>query len=161
MPPFASSPVFSLSELGISHLGFPGTPFSNILSFRLFVTQALLPGCWFGKCCPDEVSCTHVHLGNWIKFWGQGLGSCLFSQSPTHLAWCLIIEGSGQKNFQKPLCVPMGGFMPFFGGGWFVLFSLSLFFVYWDMIYIQYTSSFLGVHFDVFKQDYVVVSAPP
>ena len=40
-----SSPVFSLSELGISHLGFPGTPFSNILSFRLFVTQALLPGC--------------------------------------------------------------------------------------------------------------------
>ena len=79
MPPFPSSPVFSLSELGISHLGFPGTPFSNILSFRLFVTQALLPGCWFGKCCPNEVSCTHVHLGNWNNFWGQGLGSCLFS----------------------------------------------------------------------------------
>ena len=51
--------------------------------------------------------------------------------------------------------------MPFFGGGWFVLFSLSLFFVYLYMIYIQYTYSFLGVHFDVFKQYYVVVSAPP
>ena len=51
--------------------------------------------------------------------------------------------------------------MPFFFFKFCAFLSLSLFFLFIEMWFnMQYTSSFLGVHFDFFKQVYVAVSAP-